>query len=275
MKKILVATDGSDGAQAGVAWAAGLVESLGAKAVVATVIEPSLESPGQNGDRWSQATHQLATAWVPPFEARGLDRELLVLEGDVRNALLSAVLDSDIDAVVVGTRGTGGFQGLSVGSAAHYLARHLPCPLVAVPSPGGPLRGGTIVAGADGSAANQPALRWTAELAASLDARAAALFAYSPLADVMTHRAANWQYPWEPKVRTEIAAAGAGTGTELEVVLVAGHPVEELIGLADEREAGLIVVGRRGLGSVHGLLLGRVPAQLLHHANRPVAIVPH
>ena len=278
MKKILVATDGSAGAQTGVAWAARFIAAIGAKAVVATVAESGLESFGPiegSPTGPSEAADLLEREWAAPFDDAGLDRELRVLEGDVRGAIMSAVTEGDIDAVVIGTRGTGGFHGLSVGSAAHYLARHLPCPLIAVPAAAGPLTGGTIVAGADGSAANEPAIRWAAGLAGPLGAHLVALFAYSPLSDVMTHPAANWHYPWEAKLRAELGRVAAESGTDLEIVTAPGHPVEELLGLAAARDAGLLVVGRRGLGSVHGLLLGRVPAQLLHHATRPVAIVPH
>ena len=274
MQKILVATDGSDGAQVGVTWAAELIATSGAKAVLATVMEPSGESADTTGEVRSLLADQLEHEWALPLDELDLNRELLLLEGDPRTALVAAATGGDIDAVVVGTRGAGGFHGLGVGSTTHYLARRLPCPLVVVPAIGGPLASGTLVAGADGSAANERALRWTAEVAGSLGARATAVYAYSPLSDVMTHRIENWQYPWEAKLRAEISRAGT-EATEFEIVLAAGHPVEELVRVATERDAGLIVVGRRGLGSVHGLFLGRIPAQLLHHSSRPLAIVPH
>jgi nucleotide-binding universal stress UspA family protein len=156
---------------------------------------------------------------------------------------------------------------------SHYLARHVPCPLIAVPAAGGPLAGGTIVAGVDAAPANEAALRWAADVARAVDGRLVALFVHSPMGDVMTHTAANWEYPGEHEVRAHVAAAGAAA--DVELVLGAGNPVEELIRLGAARDAGLIVVGRRGRGGLHGLLLGRVPAQLLHHAGRPVAVVPH
>lgn len=88
----------------------------------------------------------------------------------------------------------------------------------------------------------------------------------------MTHTADTWRYPGEDEVRAHVART---CGDDAEVVLLAGNPVEELARLGAERDAALIVAGRRGRGGLHGLLLGRVPAQLLHHAGRPVAVVPH
>ena len=107
-----------------------------------------------------------------------------------------------------------------------------------------------------------------------LDAAAVALYVHSPMADVMTHTASTWRYVGENEVRAHAARASTD-GRKLEVVLTAGNPVEELVRVGDERDARMLVVGRRGRGAVRGLFLGRVPAQLLHHANRPVAIIPH
>ena len=271
MKKILVATDGSEAAHVAVAWAAELAAATGAKAVAATVIEP----PGFLGHRsLDEGGRLLEEEWAAPLAEWRVDHEFAVLEGDPRAELAGFTARGDVDAVVVGTHGAGGFRGLGLGGVAHYLAHHLPCPLIAVPRGGGPLVDGTIVVGADGSSANEEALRWAAHTAAQLGARTVALFVHSPLADVMTHTAESWQYPGEEQVRAAAQRAGA-EGAAIEVVLAAGNPVEELVRAGDVHEAGLLVVGRRGWGSLRGLVLGRVSAQLLHHVDRPVAVVPH
>lgn len=273
MKKILVALDGSEAAQAAAAWAADLAWSIGAKIVAATVVEHA--GTRRPGDAYpSDGERLLEEEWVVPLTARGIDLELAVMHGDPRTELAKYVADGDVDAVVVGTTGSGGFRGLGLGGVAHYLAHHLPCPLIAVPRVGGPLSRACVIVGADGSAANERALRWAVETADQLDGRAEALFVHSPLADVMTHTASNWTYPGEEKVR----AAADRISSEIapvEVTLASGNPVEELVRAAAVHDAAMIVVGRRGWGSVFGTVVGRVPAQLLHHAERPVAVVPH
>src|SRR3546814_6860318 len=52
------------------------------------------------------------------------------------------------------------------------------------------------------------------------------------------------------------------------------HPVRALADAVEEEDAGLAVVGTRGIGGFLGLRLGRVPVQLVHQTQIPVVLVP-
>ena len=52
------------------------------------------------------------------------------------------------------------------------------------------------------------------------------------------------------------------------------HPLAALESAATEEDAGLFVVGTRGLSEVSGLRLDRLPLQLVHHTHLPVVLVP-
>jgi len=55
--------------------------------------------------------------------------------------------------------------------------------------------------------------------------------------------------------------------------LVEGPVVDEILDLAEELGAGLVVIGSRGMGSVGRLLVGSVSEGVVHHAPCPVLVV--
>lgn len=58
-----------------------------------------------------------------------------------------------------------------------------------------------------------------------------------------------------------------------EAHLVTGRPTDAILDLGEQIEAGLIVVGSRGLGPVKRLLVGSVSESIVHHAKCPVLVV--
>ena len=63
-------------------------------------------------------------------------------------------------------------------------------------------------------------------------------------------------------------------GVPFDTRIVDGDPAAAIMELADEVDAVMVVVGRRGRGGFAELLLGSVPHRLTHHCDRPVLVVP-
>jgi nucleotide-binding universal stress UspA family protein len=57
--------------------------------------------------------------------------------------------------------------------------------------------------------------------------------------------------------------------------LTRGRPDTELVHLSEEVDAGLIVMGSRGLGGVRRALMGSVSDSVVRHAHCPVLVVRH
>jgi nucleotide-binding universal stress UspA family protein len=65
---------------------------------------------------------------------------------------------------------------------------------------------------------------------------------------------------------------GAG-GTVTGSYLRQGRPDREIVDLAEETGAGLIVIGSRGLGGMRRALMGSVSDSVVRHAHCPVMVV--
>jgi nucleotide-binding universal stress UspA family protein len=65
---------------------------------------------------------------------------------------------------------------------------------------------------------------------------------------------------------------GAG-GTVTQAHLRKGRTSDEVIELSEELEAGLLVVGSRGLGPVRRILMGSHSEEIVHHAHHPVLVL--
>jgi len=75
------------------------------------------------------------------------------------------------------------------------------------------------------------------------------------------------------KLDEQMRQVGQSGGEVVEVHARLGRPDAEIVGLADELGAGLIVLGSRGLGSLRRALMGSVSDSVVRHAHCPVLVV--
>ncbi len=145
MKRILVATDGSEGAGRAVDFAAALAKDVKADLLIVNVIG-GYGLPGEVFRRFTQAQsvwlEQLLSANSAEVltEARtralGLGAATVEIEsrsGDVARTLADIAKEKGADAIVVGKRGAGGVEAMLLGSAAHKLVSLAHCAVIVVP----------------------------------------------------------------------------------------------------------------------------------------------
>jgi nucleotide-binding universal stress UspA family protein len=82
------------------------------------------------------------------------------------------------------------------------------------------------------------------------------------------------------QVAVDTAAEGVERATAAGLVATPrvesrhGDIAAAILTVADDVDADLVLLGTRGLGNVKSLLLGSVSHAVLHHADRPVLVVP-
>ena len=72
---------------------------------------------------------------------------------------------------------------------------------------------------------------------------------------------------------TETEKVRAAGGTVTQAYLRTGKAANEIVALAEEIGAGLIVMGSRGLGGIRRALIGSVSDSVVRHAHCPVLVV--
>ena len=79
------------------------------------------------------SAHAILDETLAKVEARDVAVTKVVVQGSTAHVLIEHSAGAPM--LVVGSRGTGGFVGLLVGSVAHQVLHHAPCPVLVVPAP--------------------------------------------------------------------------------------------------------------------------------------------
>jgi nucleotide-binding universal stress UspA family protein len=145
MKRILVATDGSDGADHAVDYAARWAKREGAELLIVNVI-------GGLPDRLLSSFTHAQHVWLDELlaslaaetltdardRARRVGIDSVQFEsrtGEVAPTILEIAREKEADAIVVGRRGAGRIVGLLLGSVSQKLVSLAPLPVIVIPQP--------------------------------------------------------------------------------------------------------------------------------------------
>jgi nucleotide-binding universal stress UspA family protein len=142
MKRILAATDGSDGSERAVELAAQLAHSLDGTVLILTVmndfsqssLDALVRSEGDIGEVVELLVNQILNQARTCAARAGATRiETLSGWGDPTQSIINFAREHHADAIVVGRRGRGQLSGLLLGSVSQKLVTLAPCPVIVVP----------------------------------------------------------------------------------------------------------------------------------------------
>jgi nucleotide-binding universal stress UspA family protein len=237
---------------------------------IVTAMRPALQA---QANKWLDEAIKAAREAAPDVDAH---YELRV--GDVVHGLVD--LSARATLIVLGARGLGGFTGMLVGSTANSVVAGAACPVVVIRTPplGTGVATGPVVVGVDGSPASEEAIRFAFE-EASL--RGCPLIAVHTWIEIFIEPELNVDRivfdttVLEQRERELLAQRLAGWQEkypEIKVTRVVERDRSVRALLNYDGDAELIVVGSRGLGGYHGMLLGSTSQALMQYAKSPLVV---
>jgi nucleotide-binding universal stress UspA family protein len=172
------------------------------------------------------------------------------------------------DLIAVGSRGLDALDRFLLGSVSTQVVLHAPCSVLIVKDPPRPVH--RIVVAVDGSAASEKAVRFVAEdLLPQWQLRNTEI--------VLAHVMPMLKYPEVKEAGNRLFARHADrlikAGFMVTQVPRLGRPAEEIIKVAGQKQADLIVMGAKGLGAVGRFILGSVSIKVAQQSPCSVLVV--
>lgn len=135
---ILVATDGSEAAEAAVNHAIDLAASLEADVTAVAVLETrtGYDNAIVDPETVDEQRRDRAQSWLEAAESRadetGVTLETAIQSGVSHEEILAVAADRDVDVVVVGSEGQSSFKGALLGSTVDRVVRLADRPVIVV-----------------------------------------------------------------------------------------------------------------------------------------------
>jgi len=292
LRHIVAATDFSEPAELGLAWAASIARTHGAALTVVHALAPPMPvadfaAPPLHVDRELRESAEKRLHEVlkqAPLE--GVHTEVALRDGTPSQAIIDLVGEVDAGLVVVGTRGLTGFRHLLLGSTAERIVQKSPVPVLSVhPGDGVPLHEPrTILVPTDFSEDAEAALA-TAERTLRLveaETRVILLHVFHVPAEYRSYGPAGSFFEFTEELsqtlNERIAALAKpfrDQGLVVDAMVAEGIPAEVIVREAEERQVDLIAMGTHGRSGLAHLLLGSTAERVVQHAGCPVLTVRH
>lgn len=296
--KILLATDGSAEAERAARTSATISERLDSELHLVyvapmpdpyawperTVLDPDLT--GEIRELAEREGREALEAEMEKLEGIGVEiagSHVRVGNPDAEIVQLAEKLDAGL--VVVGSRGLGPIRRTVMGSVSGSVVSHAHCPVMVVR---GEIREseptvGPIVAAVDGSEEAKLATWAAAELSVGTGSEIHLVLVLPTPTRMYGHHfySADMEIQLLERARAEAREfldaqaerVRSGGGRVAQTYLATGRPEEEIVELAEEIDAGMIVMGSRGLGGVRRALMGSVSGSVVRHAHCPVLVI--
>jgi nucleotide-binding universal stress UspA family protein len=281
---VLVATDGTESAEAALRAASVLARHASVDVVALSVVEslplagadygimiPPVDDPATR----RQALSQRVREQVQQLGPSARDWTVEIREGDPAATIARAARELDTRLIVVGLGHHNLADRVFGGETALHALRRARTPVLAVP-PGFNRMPRRVVVATDFSVASVTAAQKAFELVDT--AEMVYLVHVAPIVDLQPEAFAAWMSMFRdslaPAFERLKAEIGLPSSVKVETISLTGKASREILDFAASTEADLIVTGSSGAGLVERILVGSTATGILRGARCAVLAVP-
>jgi nucleotide-binding universal stress UspA family protein len=207
--------------------------------------------------------------------------DIRVKSGDPASTLTAIADREDAELIVVAAGGQSTVSATLLGNVSSTLMREAPCPVVVVPADTvAPLDAqsmSSVVCGVAGEETDALLLQLASDLARRLGGELHAVHAYDPMtmhAEVPAAPGPPLDADLRQSAEQRLALALEQAGVDAEGSVLPLPAPEALERVADQHDAGLIVVGSKGRSKLGSILHGSVPTHLAAQGHTAVVVLP-
>jgi nucleotide-binding universal stress UspA family protein len=205
-------------------------------------------------------------------------------EGEPAHQILEAAREFEADLVVLGSHGWTGVDAFLLGSVARNVAKHAHCSTMVARAPAHGLR--RVVLAVDESEHSAAAARFVVQLPLPPDSEvtvASVVRPFIPYHGLVPTEPIHLEQIAQDAREAGLKQAGqlvdrvqsqlGGSGRPVQTQVREGDPAGQILQLASEEWADLIVAGARGISRIQAMLVGSVADRLLKTATCSVLLV--
>ncbi len=293
LRHVVAATDFSEAAAAGVAWARDIARTHGAKLHLVHAVYPvepgsvGMEPPFDLTEAVTAYARERLAEWSRDLTAEGVPTDYVADFGQPSQLIRRTAREVGADLVVLATRGLGGFRHLVLGSTAERVVQQAERPVLAVHAGDGtaarPVRRVLLPTdfSEDARLAREAAIR-VFRLGEGSSLHLLYVFHLPPeyqvyRAERLTALSGRYRGQALDTFRSELHALarelGGAAGPRVETEVAEGEPAEVIVTRAAELEVDLIAMGTHGRSALGRVFLGSVARRVVQHAPCPVLTV--
>jgi nucleotide-binding universal stress UspA family protein len=215
----------------------------------------------------AKRTKQEAADLMKSLHLRG---RVVIQRGPIAATVVKAATRG-IQLVAVGSRGLDALDRFMLGSVSTYVIHHVSCSVLVVREAPKSLR--QMVLAIDGSPASKKAVQFLLRSMRPWQN----VPDQEPITVTVVHVMPFLKYPELREAGKamveECADKLARAGYVVEQAPKLGNPADEILNVAQEHKADLIITGAKGLGAIGRFLLGSVSTRVVQHATCSVLVV--